>query len=139
MIMPTDLRGPLAGRVDRFFCSRRVNTPEMQKKKKWTSTNYLLNHLNNNYLDLFRGVVRFQSNVDEHDPEVCHKNVTMWEQEGPCKALPHFVPFGMNVSLLAGYYRTVIGTKFYRNKHFRYTSVYALSILTDFKSENSKT
>ena len=102
--------------VDRFsglvggrLCSTRANTPEKQKKKR-KSTNYLLNHLNNKYPYFFRGVVRFQSNVDDHDPEVCYKNVTMWEQEGPCKDLPHFVPFGMNVSLLAGYYRTFIGT-----------------------------
>lgn len=46
----------------------------------------------------FRGVVRFQSNVEEHDPEVCSKDVNKWEKEGPCKALPKFVPFGMNVS-----------------------------------------
>lgn len=44
-------------------------------------------------------MVRLQSNVDEHDPEVCSKNLTMWEQEGPCKVPPKFVPFGMNVSL----------------------------------------
>ena len=47
----------------------------------------------------FRGVVRFQSNVNEHDPEVCSKDVTEWEKNGPCKVLPKFVPFGMNVSL----------------------------------------
>ena len=50
----------------------------------------------------FRGVVRFQSNVDEHDPEVCYKNVTAWEKYGACDKLPKFVPFGMNVSLTVG-------------------------------------
>ena len=42
--------------------------------------------------------MRFQSNVHEHDPEVCYKNVTKWEKDGACKVLPKFVPFGMNVS-----------------------------------------
>ena len=46
----------------------------------------------------FRGVVRFQSNVDKHDPEVCYKDVTQWEKEKPCEEPPKFVPFGMNVS-----------------------------------------
>ena len=46
----------------------------------------------------FRGVVRLQSNVDKHDPEVCYKDVNKWEKDGPCKELPKFVPFGMNVS-----------------------------------------
>lgn len=44
--------------------------------------------------------MRFQSNVDKHDPEVCYKDVNKWEQDGPCKELPKFVPFGMNVSPL---------------------------------------
>ena len=43
-------------------------------------------------------MVRFQSNVTEHDPEVCYKNVTSWGSDGPCKVLPKFAPFGMNVS-----------------------------------------
>ena len=47
---------------------------------------------------LSRGVVRFQSNIDKHDPEVCYKNVSKWEKDEPCKELPKFVPFGMNVS-----------------------------------------
>lgn len=47
----------------------------------------------------YRGVVRFQSNVDEHDPELCYKDVNTWEKDGACKTLPKFVPFGMNVSL----------------------------------------
>lgn len=47
----------------------------------------------------FRGVVRFQSNVEDHDPEVCStKNVTDWGNIPQCPKLPHFVPFGMNVS-----------------------------------------
>ena len=46
--------------------------------------------------------MRFQSNVDEHDPEVCYKNVTAWEKYGACEKLPKFVPFGMNVSLTVG-------------------------------------
>lgn len=47
----------------------------------------------------FRGIVRFQSNVEDHDPEVCSKNLTAWEDiESQCSTPPHFVPFGMNVS-----------------------------------------
>lgn len=46
----------------------------------------------------FRGIVRFQSNVEDHDPEVCSKNVTEWENIRQCSTPPHFVPFGMNVS-----------------------------------------
>ena len=42
--------------------------------------------------------MRFQSNVEKHDPEICFKNVTSWNKEGPCKTEPEFVPFGMNVS-----------------------------------------
>ena len=47
---------------------------------------------------LLRGVVRYQSNVNEHDPEICSKNMTMWGNLEPCKAPPKFVTFGMNVS-----------------------------------------
>ncbi|CAH3162192.1 unnamed protein product [Pocillopora meandrina] len=43
-----------------------------------------------------QGIVRFQSNTDEHDPETCSKNVTSWGKEGDCKTLPKFAPFGMN-------------------------------------------
>lgn len=43
------------------------------------------------------GIVRFQSNVEDHDPEVCSKNLTAWEDiESQCSTPPHFVPFGMN-------------------------------------------
>ena len=42
--------------------------------------------------------MRFQLNFEEHDPEICFKNVTSWNKEGPCKTEPKFVPFGMNVS-----------------------------------------
>ena len=50
----------------------------------------------------FRGIVRFQSNVEDHDPEVCSKNVTEWGnmKSAQCSTLPHFVPFGMNVSFI---------------------------------------
>lgn len=43
-----------------------------------------------------QGIVRFQSNTDEHDPKTCSKNVTSWGKEGDCKTLPKFAPFGMN-------------------------------------------
>ncbi|XP_068705998.1 cytochrome b-245 heavy chain-like [Montipora foliosa] len=43
-----------------------------------------------------QGVVRFQSNLEEHDPEICSANVTLWGKEGPCKEDPQFKPFGMN-------------------------------------------
>lgn len=66
-----------------------------------------------------QGVVRFQQNIDEHDPEICHKNLTMWGKEGDCKALPKFVPFGMNTwKWVAGpmfLYLVERGIRFYRS------------------------
>ncbi|KAK3741225.1 hypothetical protein QZH41_017132 [Actinostola sp. cb2023] len=45
--------------------------------------------------ELIRGVIRYQSNVNEHDPEVCmdHK---LWYKHKKCMQGPKFVPFGMN-------------------------------------------
>lgn len=54
-----------------------------------------------------QGVVRFQSNFEEHNPEVCSKiNVTSWNTDDRCKTDPKFVPFGMNT------WKWVVGTVF---------------------------
>ncbi|KXJ16767.1 cytochrome b-245 heavy chain [Exaiptasia diaphana] len=42
-----------------------------------------------------QGVIRYQSNVDEHDPEVC-MDPKLWFKHKKCMKPPKFVPFGMN-------------------------------------------
>lgn len=49
---------------------------------------------------VFRGVIRYQSNIDEHDPEIC-MDPKLWFKHKKCMKLPKFVPFGMNVSITA--------------------------------------
>lgn len=44
-----------------------------------------------------RGVIRYQVNVDEHDPEIC-MDPALWFKHKKCMKPPKFVPFGMNVS-----------------------------------------
>lgn len=48
---------------------------------------------------IIRGVIRYQSNVDKHDPDICGKNLTLWYRQEPCLEPPKFAPFGMNVSV----------------------------------------
>ncbi|XP_031558751.1 cytochrome b-245 heavy chain-like isoform X2 [Actinia tenebrosa] len=53
-----------------------------------------------------QGVIRYQSNVDKHDPDICGKNLTLWYRQEPCLEPPKFVTFGMNT------WRWVIGPMF---------------------------
>ncbi|XP_032235205.2 cytochrome b-245 heavy chain isoform X1 [Nematostella vectensis] len=52
-----------------------------------------------------QGIIRYQSNVDKHDPEIC-MNHTLWYNHPKCMEPPKFVPFGMNT------WRWVVGPMF---------------------------
>lgn len=38
----------------------------------------------------FQGVVRYQTNINEHDPNVCHAKFEKWGKDPDCLVYPHF-------------------------------------------------
>ena len=51
-----------------------------------------------NLFSAHRGIVRFQSNTGQHDPEYCSASEEKFNMDPKCKVSPQFVTFGMNVS-----------------------------------------